>query len=184
MGKVKNLKPDATAKAIATFGCFFLGCTIVFHLMFDRYQDLVGLIYVRPISHAAAFLLYGIGIDSEVITDLHMGACTLQMDAVSYRITQECSGLYTCSLYISGIISYPIAIGKKLVGFLIGVPAFFVFGILRVVIMAIVAIVQPSSVEVFHGYVMAVANLGFAMFVWIYWFHRIAHRETLGPVHG
>jgi exosortase/archaeosortase family protein len=184
MGKARTTNSDGTAKAIATFACIFLGCTIVFHLIFDHYQDLVGMVYVRSISLAAALILHGIGIDAEVITDLRMGACTLKLDTVSYLITQGCTGLFTSALYVSGVISIPVAAEKKLTGLLIGIPAFFVFGTVRVVIMAIVAVVQPARVEVFHVYIMAIANLGFAMFVWLYWVNRVIDREYLGKVPG
>ena len=80
-------------------------------------------------------------------------------------IGQGCTGLFTSALFVSGILSCPVEARKKLIGLLIGIPAFFVFGILRVVIMAVVAVTLPARVEVFHVYIMAIANLGFAMFV-------------------
>lgn len=169
---------------IVQFGLVFLGCTGLFFVLFDRYEAFVTLYYVRPVSSAASGLLGGIGIRSDVITNLGVGACSLQMQQVSYRITQGCTGLFTCALYVSCILAYPIPVGKKLAGLAMGLPAFFVFGVLRVVIMGVVAVVRPAHIEIFHVYIMAIANLGFAMFVWIYWHSKVvageAHRSISG----
>jgi exosortase/archaeosortase family protein len=184
MGNERPPTPDGTAKTIARFACLFLGCTLVFHLIFDYNQGLVGLIYVIPIYRVAEFILRAIGIHAEVMRDLELGICTLLLDPISYRITQGCTGIFTSSLYVSGVVSYPVGVSKKLVGLLIGVPAFFVFGALRIVIMGVVATVQPARVEIFHIYIMAMANLGFAMFVWVYWYHKVIEREKRGSVPG
>lgn len=171
-------------REVALFGGLFLGCTVLFHLLFNRYQDVVGLVYVRSMTHSASFLLHLAGIPSIVTTDLRMGACALEMTAASYLVTQGCTGLFTSSLYAAGVIAYPVGATEKGVGLLIGVPAFFVFGTMRVMIMGIVAEVQPASVQVFHLYIMAVANLGFAIFVWMYWLHRVAEGEERSLVSG
>ena len=180
--KIPNL--DSSRRVRAKLIALFLGWTVVFFLLFDRYQELVGLGYVRSISYAASFLLHGIGIRPEVIMDLQAGDCTLLPGLASYKITQGCTALFTCALFVSGILSYPVAWRMKLIGLLIGIPSFFTFGILRIVIMAIVAVIQPSRVEVFHVYIMAIANLGFAVFVWVYWFNKVVEGEKLGPVSG
>ena len=182
--KRRTPDPGTPANDIVKFGLLFLGCTGLFFLLFDRYQAFVTLFYVKPISDAASGLLHGIGIRSDVITDLGTGVCSLQMNQVSYRITQGCTGLFTCALYVACILAYPISAGKKLVGLVIGFPAFFVFGVLRVVIMAVVAAVRPSHIEIFHVYIMAIANLGFAMFVWIYWHSKVVEGEKHGSISG
>ena len=180
--KIPNL--DSSRRVRAKLIALFLGWTVVFFLLFERYQEFVGLGYVRSVSYAASFLLHGIGIHSEAIMDLQAGACTLLLEQATYTITQGCTGLFTCALFVSGILSYPVAWRMKLIGLLIGIPSFFTFGILRIVIMAIVAVIQPSRVEVFHVYIMAIANLGFAVFVWVYWFNKVVEGEKLGPVSG
>ena len=176
--------PDRSTRAIAKFGFLFLGCTVLFFVLFSHYQELVVLVYVKPLSEVASFLLQGIGIPSVVTTDLQAGACTLLLGMTAYWITRGCTGLFTSALFVSGILSCPFDARKKLIGLLIGIPAFFVFGILRVVIMGVVAVTLPARVEVFHVYIMAIANLGFAMFVWIYWFNRIVEGENSNPISG
>ncbi len=175
---------NTSTRAIAKFSSVFLGCTVFFFVLFSYFQELVVRVYVSPLSEAASFLLYWIGISSEVTTNLQEGTCTLLLGMTSYWITRGCTGLFTSALFVSGILSCPVNVRKKLIGLLIGIPAFFIFGILRVVIMAVVAVTLPARVEVFHVYIMAIANLGFAMFVWIYWFNRIVDDENAHSISG
>ena len=162
---------------IGKFGALFLGFTVLFFLLFQRFPDLIVSIYLRPVSHIVSYILYGIGIRSEVALDPGGEACILRIGQVSYGITQGCAGLFTSAIFVSLILAYPVSASEKLVGLLIGIPAFFAFGVMRIVIMGIVAVTKPSHIELFHVYIMAIANLGFAVFVWLYWLNRIAERE-------
>ena len=181
-GNIRN--PGVSRKDTVKFSAIFLGLTIVFFLLLGRYQDFIILFYVRPLSYAGAFLLHIFGIQSKVVLDLQAGICVLLLGQVTYAITQGCTGLHTYTLFVSGVFSYPTAAKKKLIGLIIGLPAFFVFGTLRIVIMGVVAITQPASVEVFHIYIMAIVNTGFAMFVWVYWFSNVVKNEKLSPISG
>lgn len=167
-----NLRPAAG------FALRYLCGTIVCFVLFDSFSGFVRSVYVKPLAGTASFFLHLGGIESSVISNPGLGSCDLWFGVASYRITQACSGLFTCALYLSAILAYPVGSRKKAVGLLIGIPAFFTFGVLRVVIMAVVAVDWPSRVEIFHVYIMAIANLGFALFVWLYWFDRVVGRET------
>ena len=141
-----NPNLDSSARATAKFGGLFLGYTVVFFFLFEYYTDLVTLVYVMPISYAAFVLLQGLGVRPEVAMELQSGVCTLWVRGTIYNITQGCTGLFTSALFVSGILAYPDVLKKKLIGILIGIPAFFVFGTLRVVIMGLVAFTDPSRI--------------------------------------
>ena len=179
---MKALGSYRPTTAIAKFGALFVGFTVLFFLLFHRFTDLVASIYLMPASHIVSYILYGIGVRAEVALDPGGEACILQIGQVSYGITQGCTGLFTSAIFISIILAYPVSAREKLAGLLIGIPAFFAFGVLRIVIMGIVAVVKPSHIELFHVYIMAIANLGFAIFVWLHWLNRIVDRERFGPV--
>ncbi len=169
---------------ILKFGLSFIGCTMMFFFFLDHYSSVITLIYVEPLSRAASFLLKSLGVQSDVQTDVGTGACILQLRMTAYRVTQGCTGLFTSTLYMACILSYPVSISKKLAGLVLGVPAFFVFGVLRVVMMGMVAVISPLQIEVFHVYIMAIANLGFAMFVWICWHNNVVENEKRASIFG
>ncbi len=50
-----------------------------------------------------------------------------------------------------------------------GVTAVTFFGVLRLIVLGIVARARPDWIELFHVYIMELATLAFAMFVFIYW---------------
>ena len=114
-----------------------------------------------------------LGIRSELTLDLQAGAYILPLGQVTYVITQGCTGLFTSTLLIIGVLTYPTDVKQKLIGLLLCIPAFFIFGVLRVVIMGVVAVTYVSHVEIFHVYVMAIANLGFAVYVWLFWYNNV-----------
>jgi exosortase/archaeosortase family protein len=175
---------DSSTRAVVKFGALFLACTLVFFMLFEVYADLVTRIYVWSISYLASALLRGFGTRPEMVMDLQAAACTLWVGGSAYEITQGCTGLFTSALFVSGIIAYPATLNKKLIGITIGIPAFFVFGTFRVVIMGLVAVIAPSRIEIFHIDIMAIANLGFAMFVWVYWFQEVVKVEEPRSVSG
>jgi len=161
----------------------FLGWVAFFFVLLHFCQVFVAKFYVSPMSYAASFLLRGIGIQSDIVPKIGDGICTLVLGGYSYIITQECTGLFTCALYVSLVLAYPVSLRKRLLGLLLA-PAFFVFGTLRIVIMGIVAVTDPSRIEVFHVYVMAIANLGFALYVWLFWHGHFVGREKASRVSG
>ncbi|MFT5369096.1 MAG: exosortase/archaeosortase family protein [Candidatus Latescibacterota bacterium] len=160
------------SRAIIKFTGLFFGYTILFFFVVEFFPEWIAQVYIRAISYSASFLLQILYIDNHITLNIALGDCTLVLHQISYRITQGCTGLFTSLLYTASVLAYPIGSKIKRIGLVIGIPAFFVFGTLRVVIMGIVAVVRPSHIEDFHIYYMAIANLGFALFIWIYWFNE------------
>jgi hypothetical protein len=58
------------------------------------------------------------------------------------------------------------------------------FGTLRIIIMVIVVLTAPSRIEVFHLYIMSIANLGFALFIWVYWINGVSEAADTGDLSG
>lgn len=158
---------------MARFIVLYLGFAAVLWMLLAHFQDLVVLFYVKPLSVAASLLLQWIGVESAVATYLEGGFCVLWLGSAACKITQACTGLFTCTLFACGVLSFPVAMSRKLAGLLMGVPALFAFGVVRVSILAVVADTHPSQLGFFHDYVMSIAGVTFAMFVWIAWFHWI-----------
>ena len=179
-----SLQNQLDRGVVIKFALRFLAFTGVFFAFFDLCERGVGRFYVAPISNTASVLLNALNIVVVVIPYPATGSRLLVMKGVSYWVTQGCTGLFTSALYISGVLAFPTSIIKKLAGCALGFPAFFMFGVLRIVIMGAVAQIWPAQIEVFHLYIMAIANLGFAMFVWIYWHNKVVEGEKTRSVFG
>lgn len=126
--------------------------------------------YIRPMVYIASFLLHLIAIENQVsLAGLARGFCDLELNQIAYRVKHECTGLFASSIFSAAVLAYPASIKKKLLGIFMGASAFFVFGTLRIIIMAFVAVISPEHIHFFHVYVMVIASLGFSVILWILW---------------
>lgn len=163
--------PEGTPTSQALrFATVFVGVTIVMAATYESAPALLGWLYLLPVTWVAWVLasIAGIGVTLDTVP-LSSGFCELAVDDVTYTVSLACTGLFTCSLYIAACIAYPAPLRQQLAGIALGVPAFMTFGVLRLVFMICVALVAPERIEIFHTYIMTIANLGFALFVWVYW---------------
>lgn len=153
-----------------------LGALAIF---FYLNQPLFAAYYIRPMTYLAWLILHLVGIESAVdITGLGQGHCDLVLNRIAYRVKHECTGLFANAIFLSAVLAYPAAWGKRITGALMGASAFYAFGILRIVLMAFVAVISPAHIHVFHIYVMVVVSLGFAVALWIYWIDAIYETST------
>ena len=145
-------------------------------LGFEYAQGLAARLYMLPVSSLATALLNAMSMQAVLDTaQLHAGYCEIALRQITYRVTFDCTGSFALLLYASLSLAYPTAAIRKARALLIGVPAVFVFSTLRLVVLGIVAHIEPDWVELFHVYVMEVATLGFMLFVWKYWIDEVAH---------
>ena len=164
--------------------CLLFGVVIVlFALLFHRFQYGFAFFYMKPVSYVASVLLGIFGVEAP-IDETHMGNgfCDMLLGNIRYRITHGCTGLFPSSLFLAAVLAYPARVREKLVGIIMGIPAFLTFGIIRLIVMAVVALTLPRYIPLLHVYVMAVVNLAFAIFIWMYWINRVVAYEDSDPV--
>ena len=86
-------------------------------------------------------------------------------------------GILAVYLYLTTILIYSTTWQAKIRGFLFGIPAFFAYGVIRVLGLGIIGHLMPSWVSFFHIYLMVLLNLGFLIYLWTFW----VNRWTLNP---
>lgn len=150
-----------------TWFCLYI---CLFATLFYLNRDFFGTLYIYPMVYLASALLHLFAIENQVITtNLANGFCDLELNNVIYRVKHECTGLFANSIFLSAVLAYPKKPKQKIFGLLMGISAFFVFGLLRIIIMAVVALTSPEHIPFFHVYVMVIVSLGFAITLWIFW---------------
>ena len=153
------------------FVTFLGGLAIVFELS----QSFFAWAYMYPVSSTATRLLNLIGLEASLdTTRMPLGFCEMVLQQITYTVTFDCTGLFALLVFLSLTAAYPVTLRKKGIALLLGVPAIFVFGSLRLVVLGVVAHVEPAWIELFHVYVMELATLGFMLFVWKYWIDSVA----------
>lgn len=130
--------------------------------------------YLWPITWTAASLidLFGVSVLVYEPQDLE-GLCILEIGRFVFHVESQCSGISAFFIYLAALIAYPAKSGHKVRGALIGIPAFFAYGALRLVILGAIAITIPELLRFFHLYFMVILNLGFVMMLWGDWIRKI-----------
>jgi exosortase/archaeosortase family protein len=131
--------------------------------------------YMAPLTLVAETVLRGLGLQAAMGGPyVQEGLCTLAVSGVVYRVTFECTGLFALCMCIASILAFPTAPGARLRGLLFVVPAFAAYAALRIVVLGLVAHLSPAHIELFHLYVMVVANVGVVAALWFAWLRGIA----------
>ncbi len=143
----------------------------------DRWDDALSLPYMAAISHVTATLLKWIGV-SVTLGSVPGSYTILSMDHVVFHVTRECTGVYALGLYVAAILSYPAKLSQRLMALSWGLPAFFVYSILRLVLLAVVARLAPSWTQFLHVYLLVIINAGFLLWLWAVWVNRLSTQDT------
>ena len=157
------------------FCLFFVACLGGLAVVFELSKSFFAWAYMYPVSSTAAGLLDLMAFEATLNTArMPLGFCELVLNQITYRVTFDCTGLFALLVFLSLTAAYPVTLRKKGVALLLGVPAIFVFSSLRLVVLGVVAYVQPAWIELFHVYVMELATLGFMLYVWKYWVNSVS----------
>jgi exosortase/archaeosortase family protein len=110
--------------------------------------------------------------------NLSQGFCDLFFYSVAYKITHSCTGIFTCLIFVAGVLAYPASAGQKFRGLLVGIPAFFIFGTARLALMGVIAATVPDYISLFHRYIMVMVGVGIALFLWMWWIDETVRPKT------
>ncbi len=161
------------------FGLAFVGYLAALALIFESFDGAFARLYLRPTSIVAFFLLKHLGVEATLsFANLSEGFCDLLFQAITYRITHSCTGVFTCLIFVAGVLAYPSSPGQKFRGLLVGIPVFFVFGTMRLALMGFVAATAPDYIPLFHRYIMVMVGVGVALFLWIWWVDETVRPQT------
>jgi exosortase/archaeosortase family protein len=137
------------------------------------WQTWLGTGYLYPLSWLAARLLGFIGVPVTFDPSLlSRGTCALLMDRVIFHVTYDCAGFFALLVYVAAVLAYPATTAWRAAGILAGTGALFAYGVLRLVILALVGHLAPSWLSFLHLYLLVLMNVGFVIFLWAIWVDR------------
>ncbi|MFC1526479.1 hypothetical protein ACFL6X_06690 [Candidatus Latescibacterota bacterium] len=155
----------------ALFALYLAGLALIF----DRLESVFGTLYLYPVSWAAAFLLDLVGVPVQLDSGpLAAGFCVLEMEAIVFHVTFECTGVFALLIYFAAVLAYPASVGSRAWGLLAGGPAFFAYSVARLLVLGVVARLAPDWTQFFHLYLLVFMNVGFMLFAWSSWVNRVA----------
>lgn len=130
-----------------------------------------------PISYSGYGVLKILGINLQYIE--HTGHNVFEYLLPDYRllVTFGCTGVFALFILLSGITAFPSKLKSKVLGAGLLIPVFYIFSILRLVIIGIIAYIKPDWVDFFHKYLMEIVNIIFVLSVFIIWVEYVSKTE-------
>lgn len=143
-------------------------------VLFESSQGLWACLYLRPVCRTTTAVLEASGFAARLdASTLGQGFCTIVMERTSLRVIPECTGIFTLFIYLAAVLAYPATLGARAWGAALGAGGFFLFSTARLVVLGIVGQAIPAWLTLFHMGLMVVANLGFALFLWLWWTGKV-----------
>ncbi|MBT6148242.1 MAG: hypothetical protein HN712_01775 [Gemmatimonadetes bacterium] len=140
---------------------------------FHAVEAVFGTLYLLPISWSAATLLDLMGIPAVFDAGpLAQGYCVVETLRTVFEVRFECTGLFSLFIYLAAVVAYPASGDHKIRGVAFGLPAFFSYSVLRLVVIGAIDHLVPLWLDWFHIYFMVLLNLGFFLFIWAIWVNR------------
>ncbi len=161
----------STIRFVASFIGWLAGFAVLFEVTRDAWVHL----YMVPLTRLAQVALGLFGLPAKLVEpEAAAGFCLLQVEQVVYHVTFECTGIFALFLCVASVMAFPVRLSTRLQGLLLVIPAFVSYSAVRLVVLGLVAHWSPTHIDLFHLYIMVVANVGFVVAVWLYWLHDVA----------
>jgi exosortase H (IPTLxxWG-CTERM-specific) len=106
----------------------------------------------------------------------------LSYQGFSVEIIEECTGVFEMLIFLAALLSYPASWRSKLIGFLLGIPALYLFNVLRIVFLTIIGAHYQNLFEFMHLYFWQATLILMITTVWVLWILLVVNREK-EPAH-
>jgi len=113
----------------------------------------------------------------------HVQGVYVTLDKFGARIIGECTAIFALFLYVSFLSVFPAPWKNKIYGIVLGIPAFFVFNMIRLIVVVKVASLYPGLFKIVHvyfGQVMMILFVLAACFVWLRFVENRMIRPGIG----
>ncbi|HWR83098.1 MAG TPA: exosortase H [Candidatus Deferrimicrobium sp.] len=116
------------------------------------------------------------------VLDVFSDSVTYSGKYVSYNgfsveIIDECTGLLEMVIYLAAVVSFSAGVRKKLIGLATGVPAIYLFNILRIIVLLIAGSMSKRVFDFMHLYFWQATLILMIATVWVGWLVLVVYRE-------
>lgn len=95
----------------------------------------------------------------------------------SVQIIDECTGLLEMVIYLAAVLSFSTTIRKKLIGLALGIPAIYLFNVIRIIALLVVGSWSRPIFDFMHLYFWQATLILMIASVWIGWLVLVVYRE-------
>lgn len=160
-----KLKDNEIIKYIGTY-VFFIAFFIILYLIFK--DNLIFLNYLT--AETLSLLLNILGIESTYQDQI------VFVSDFSFKIIDECTGLYEILVYSACVLAYPTSVNKKVIGIAIGTPFLIVINMSRMLFLTFIGIWYTNLFSFFHYIVWQITLIIFVAIILLLWIYRVVRR--------
>ncbi|HPC83056.1 MAG TPA: exosortase H [Thermoanaerobaculaceae bacterium] len=124
--------------------------------------------YTTFVAHEARLALSLLGEDATVQGQI------LSTPRFSVAIYNGCNGLEAILVFVCGVLAFPAAVKRKLIGVAIGFLAIQAFNLVRIVALFYTGVYKPEWFGASHVLVWQSLVIVFAVSLWVLWVQRYA----------
>lgn len=172
------MRLSPVTRFIILFLVFLVIVSVGFSQLFTRYHD--QMLWLMDLT---AFVTGGIlSLFSDGVT---YGGHHVTYDGFPVEIIDECTGLFEMLIYLAAVLSFSTSAKKKLIGAAIGVPAIYVFNIIRITVLLVIGARSRAAFDFMHLYMWQITLIIMIASVWVGWLYLVVYREKrTGTVSG
>jgi len=109
--------------------------------------------------------------------DASYGGQICSFQGFTVKIIDECTGVMEMVIYTAAVVAYPTGWRNKLWGLLLGIPAIYVFNVVRIIFLLVVGAYSQAVFDFMHLYFWQATLIVIIATIWIGWLMLVVYRE-------
>lgn len=173
-----NSKLISEYKPAILFLLRFLGIYILGNVLYGLWIVSYGSV-VDPVTQVVtsntAWLLNLVGFESSTLISELYPNVALQLDGQTVvNVYEGCNAINVSILFVAFLFAYKSTIKKTFIFSIVGLIAIYIFNLLRVAGLFLVAIYFPDQLYLMHKFIFTGVIYAFVFFLWFLWVRRFA----------
>ena len=171
--RVKDRKPriSPVVRFVVTFLVLLVLISVGFSQLFTRFHDQI--LWLMEDTAAISG-----GVLSLFSEQVYYSGVFVTYKGFSVEIIDECTGMFEMLIYLAAVFSFSTTVRKKLIGVAIGIPAIFVFNVVRIIILLLAGASSFRMFNFMHLYFWQVTLIIMISTIWIGWLYLVVYRDV------
>lgn len=164
--KKTNENMKSKNNEILKYICIYAFVIIIFIVLYLIFRE--NLIFLNYLTAQTLSLILNIlGIEST-----YQGQIVIASN-FSFKIIDECTGLYEILVYSACVLAYPTSVNKKVIGIAMGIPFLVIINMFRMLFLTFIGIWYTNLFSFFHYIVWQITLIIFVAIVLLLWIFRV-----------
>ena len=163
-------KNNSLYSDLRVFLAVFAAVLLLLVLTLDPLSSFYRTSILLPVSYSGYAVLSFFGVPAAFSGPLGIpGFCEYRLPHYILQVTFGCTGIYALFILLAVIAAFPRPVPQRITGMLISIPLFYVYSIVRLVIIGFTGYWIPDYIHFVHSFLMEIINIVFVMTVFIVW---------------